>query len=135
MDICLAIHLKGFEELVSFATNWLLLLNALWLGMTIVCNHQGKSAGKTLLAIHHLLFELLVPSHVLIMSVYWSILHADNMKNLRPDDYLTIFHSYIVHLTPGLSALINFLLTDIRMKYSHGKILIPVGLLYSYVNY
>ena len=55
-EIQMIVWLKGPNELAKYLTNWLLVLNAVWIFFSVICNHLGSRAPKTMLAIHHMLF-------------------------------------------------------------------------------
>ena len=51
------------------------------------------------------------------------------------DDYRKVLHMYLVHIFPAISVVIMFLTTDLQMTPSHFKGFIPIGLIYSIINY
>ena len=142
-EIQLILWMKGPYDLAKYLTNWLLVLNTIWIFTTVICNHLGRKAPKTLLAIHHMLFEVIVPGHMLVVSVYWSMLHKTELAKRDSPTWphqgferdLDIMNLYMAHIMPAVSALINFYLTDVCIKPTHGKVLTPLAIGYAIMNY
>ena len=80
---------------------------------------------------------------MLVCSVYWFMLHKTELaKHYAPDWHhtgmerdLDIMNLYMAHSFPAISAVINFYLTDVCIKPTHGKILTPLALGYALMNY
>ena len=69
-------------------------------------------------------FEFCLPTNLAVVLVYWPVLHASAMEEFK-DEPLRCIHYRVCHITPLLCTLINFYLTDIVMKKSHWKLLVP----------
>ena len=85
------------------------------------------------LALHHLLFEILVPGHLIVMSIYWTILHESVIQGCRND--FEVKAAYLNHSVPAFICLVNFLITDVIIKSSHSKCLLPFCMVYCWRNY
>lgn len=46
-----------------------------------------------------------------------------------------MFNVYYAHIVPGLSAVLNFALTDVVIIRGHVKMVVVIALIYGYVNY
>ena len=55
---------------------------------------------------------------MVIVSVYWSIMHS---KVVHKYSGLDALYQYVSHSIPFLSTMINFMMTDIVFKVSHIK--------------
>ena len=130
-------YLKGPADLLKYLTNWMLIFNTLFLFASLMCDKLGNKASQTLLAVHHILFQLVVPGHILVVSVYWSILHEKELQKREglEGKELEIINLYIAHILPIVGCFGNFLITDVCMKSSHSKVLIPIAVAYAVVNY
>ena len=70
-----------------------------------------------------------------ILFVYWPVIHADFMVKYE-DSPVTIVHMYLVHIFPTISLLIVYCTTErILIKASHSKVVVPLMIVYSYLNY
>ena len=87
-----------------------------------------------LLAWHHLLFEVSFIMNIVVVSVYWSMLHKESIEDCK-GDLKKIINVYWAHLVPGFSVVTNFALTDVVIRSSHYKGLSTIAILYGYVNY
>ena len=72
--------------------------------------------------------------NLLITVVYWSVLREKKLVEYAEEPEMA-YHSAAAHIVPIISTLVNFLVTKIVFKYSHGLILFPIGIVYGYVNY
>jgi len=62
---------------LAYMTNWAAILVVVYLLVSIHAQKRDASAG--LLAAHHILFTLSFLCNIIVMSVYWSLLHSVNM--------------------------------------------------------
>ena len=86
------------------------------------------------LAAHHILFSLITPMNLLITIVYWTMLREVALATFA-NTATKALHSGVVHLLPLVCNLVNFAVTDVVIKASHGLLLLPFGFIYSYANY
>jgi len=82
----------------------------------------------------HLLFEMALMMNIVTMSVYWSILHTEDIKQYMDHTYKWA-HMYNVHIIPSLALLLNFISLDIRFCHSHWKFFMVFGAAYGIVNF
>ena len=69
-----------------------------------------------------------------VVTVFWPMLfHVVILK--VAGDQLKIFNVYWAHIVPGLSVVVNFLLTDVKLRAKHCIVLPIPGILYATVNY
>lgn len=106
--------------------------------MTVVYFLIAIPASRTrslqLLAIHHICFEIMFMMNIIVVIVFWSLLYEEAIKDCQGDE-MKIFNVHYAHLGPGLSALINFVITDVRLTPSHVKMVFTIAAVYGYVNY
>ena len=86
------------------------------------------------MAAHHLIFEVCLIMNTIVGLVYWSVLYESEMKK-NEGDAISTRHSLMLHSLPLVSCLVNFLITDIVMVYSHFKGMLLIGFVYMVVNY
>lgn len=73
-------------------------------------------------------------TNIVVVVCYWTlIIDIDRVK--YADDVIAMNHVYILHSFPTISAILNFLVTDIVMLYSHVKGMIVFGVFYLAINY
>ena len=111
-----------------FFTNWTLLVTIVFLAVAIAAQ---KSESYSLLAIHHLLFEISFVMNIVVVSVYWSTLHHDSLKEAAGSIGRTI-NCYWAHIVPCLTVSINFAMSDVVIRASHVKALPVIAGLYGY---
>lgn len=133
LSIAFIVNKWGPYRLVVFMTNWALCLTFGFV-LTSLYISRVPTASMHMYAINHILFSVALPMNLLVVSVYWTILHEKTVEEFA-DDPAAIRHAYFVHITPAVSSIVNFMLTDVVMKASHAKVLLPVSVIYSYINY
>ena len=72
--------------------------------------------------------------NIVVVSVYWSILHESSLADCQGDKY-KIFNVYWVHILPGFSVASNFALTDVVLRRNDYKGLVLISIIYGVVNY
>jgi hypothetical protein len=131
VSIVLIFNLYGGWRLMQYFTNWTLLI-------TIAYHCAGMWASRnsnlSALAVHHLLFEMAVLMNLVVMSIYWGSLHEQSVKDVH-GNFWELVNLYWTHLVPFTSVVLNFSLTDIVVRASHARIILPVGITYAYINY
>jgi hypothetical protein len=72
-NIALIVSIYGPAELIHFFSNWAVCATSIYLAVAIVArrNYQNLS----LLAWHHILFELSLIMNIVVVSVFWTILY------------------------------------------------------------
>ena len=102
--------------------------------MTIKAARQPDIQKRPALkAAVHILFEAAFIMNVVTVTVYWTVLHAHEIKN-QPDPFKRL-HLYNVHIIPGLSFLVNYMWLDIRLAKNHVKAFFVIALVLGVVNY
>ena len=122
--------------LVPF-TNWTLIITTLTILMTSYAAHQkhhfNNKNNKTLLAIHHLLYTFSLICNFVVMSIYWSILHREQVRIHYNDPGVghgRVIHLCLVHSLPGICCLINSYITNCRLKQGFWKLVLIVCIVY-----
>ena len=72
--------------------------------------------------------------NIVVVTVYWSMLHKESIEDCKGDIW-KIINVYWAHLVPGFSVASNFAMTDVVIRSSHFKGLVVIAILYGYVNY
>jgi hypothetical protein len=130
-NIWMIIDLYYFHRLFQFFTNWTILVNTIYFALAI---YASKSKSLSTLAAHHIFFEISFMMNFITMVVFWSVLLNQALKECEGHQG-RIFNVYYAHLVPGISALINFIITDVVIRASHVKIILPISAAYGVVNY
>ena len=118
-------------------TNWGALVTCIQVSLSFYCSTDLEiSKKRTVLALHHFLFQVITPMNLLIFTVYWVMLSESVVAGYKAKgESLNVLHSYWVHTAPILANLVNFLITDIAFKPMHVLFTFPIGIGYSYINY
>ena len=114
-------------------SHWGLWLTTLWVAISLKCSVDSEISSKWLVA-NHILFEIITPMNLLITVVYWHMLR-DVALATYANTPSKAMHSTLLHTAPLLSTGINFMVTDIVIKASHGLFLFPIAIVYGILNY
>ena len=137
--------------LVPF-TNWTLVVTTLTLMLTIwgAENEQyfsqkaidpkaeARDARSYYLSIrvqsaHHVLYSLSMVMNVVVMSVYWTLLHSDQVRIHQNDPGVghgRVIHMKLAHSVPGSVCFINAFITNTKLKPSFWRVISGVTLIY-----
>lgn len=97
-------------------TNWTLIITTIYI-LTSTFASFNKSIwqwSKAFQAFHHILYTLALMCNFVVMSVYWTILHKDQMREHANEPVVgpgRAFHLKLVHSLPGTLCVINSVLT------------------------
>lgn len=94
----------------------------------------SRTRSLLLLAAHHICFEIMFMMNFIVVVVFWSLLYNEAISDCAGDQK-KILNVYYAHVGPGVSALINYAITDVRLTRSHVKMVFTIAALYGYVNY
>jgi hypothetical protein len=136
---CFAGYLLGVWALFAYATHITITLTNVYFGVAIYCSwraRQEKSQAPSFsaLALHHILFEVMILANLVVVSLYWSLLHATELEYYSGKP-LNIINLYWSHGMPGILAAANFWLTDVVVCASHVKLIIVLAIAYGWHNY
>ena len=132
INIALIVHIYGPMELTYFFSNWAVCVNCIFFGIAIAASKY--QLNFSLLAWHHMLFELSLIMNFIVVTVFWSVLAEGAFKKYQ-GNFMKILNSYWTHIVPALSVDINFTISDVTMKAKHGLVVPIPALMYGYVNY
>ena len=112
-----------------------MILSLLSLELTYFCAKDLEVQSSSLImATLNISFELAIVFQLIVVSVYWTIVHETVLIEVKGNTHALI-QTYCSHSIPFLATMINFFITDIVFKLSHVKYLCPVGLFYLLTNY
>lgn len=114
-NVGLIVSIYNWHRLMMFFTNWTLLVTTLYLAVAIIAS---RTRSLSVLASHHILFEISFMMNFITCSVFWAVLFDEAMEDCHGDEW-QIFNLYFAHIVPGMSALINFALTDVVLARTH----------------
>ena len=136
VNICMltaSLFFNGLGDLY-YCTIWAVIAVILYLGVSIKAHK--KNAGMDILAIHHILFTVSLLLNLVVMGVYWPLLHEENMKRpIIQQSTVQYILSYMLHSIPFLSSLYNFFTIDAALKSKHVFLCLSIESLYIYTNY
>lgn len=130
-NVWLIVELYEAYRLMMFFTNWTLLITCCYL---LIAIFAARTESMSLLALHHVIFEISFMMNLIVVTVFWSILYDEAIEQCEGDEG-KIINVYLAHIGPGVSALINFLLTDVVVRAAHVKMVVVIAVAYGYVNY
>jgi hypothetical protein len=117
-------------------TRWGAMAVQIQLILSIYIGSLKTKPSPKLLKFTAILTEMCLPSQLLIVGVYWTLLHDFVMHSIAPlnDPWVEFLFVY-VHLWPGVAIFLNVVFSDLRFLPSHSRYMIPVGALYLVVNF
>ena len=83
------------------------------------------------LAVTHICFEAAMFLNFIVMTVYWSMIHKQEIEKFEG---FARFHMYSVHIVPCLAFLMNWAVTDVVLYENHRIGLTCMGIMYCIVN-
>lgn len=104
------------------------MVTAIYFGIAIVASLK-KSLGW--LALHHIFFELSFVMNIVVVTVYWTCLHEDSLREARRH-LGKIINCYLAHILPCFTIMLNFAITNVIIKAEHAKVVPVVAALYGY---
>ena len=140
-----AVFFSDLDKFFRPFTNWTLMISTATLLFSIWAGEPGHLTGfcpnclsckkaACLKIIFHILYMLSIMMNIVVMSVYWTILHSDLMKD-EGKELGRAVHLVLVHSLPGTISFINAYITNARLKMSFWKIIPLMGLLYGVTSY
>jgi hypothetical protein len=131
-NVMLIIHLYYPYYLILTFSNWTVQATSIYLALSICAHYKDK--WLSVLALHHVWFEIMFMMNIITCTVFWSTLFNQTIADCNGHE-TQILNVYWTHLCPGISALIAFAITDVTIKTSHVKIINVVGFAYGFINY
>lgn len=107
---------------------------AIWSSIKARSQKHPGNASFNQLAWLHITFEISFLFNLVVMTLYWSLLHQEQLEHYAGKP-LNILNLYWSHGVPGLCALANFAMTDVVIRASHAKAILVFMVVYGYVNY
>ena len=125
------------SALIIFLTQWGNHLAVITTLLTIQAGREVNKDRKTLIRVTAILFEVTFVMQVIIVSIYWPLLHHLVLEKLKTeaDSTFLYYHMIFIHSVPFISMLLNLTMSQIVFIPSHSIYLVAVGLLYCIVNY
>ena len=123
--------------LVPF-TNWTLIITTASIAHSICASNHRHSLKLNFLANNHILYTMAITMNFVVMSVYWSFLHKEQVKIHYNDPGVghgRVVHLCLVHSIPGICCTINSYLTCCRLKRSFWKLISFVCMIYGVFVY
>lgn len=130
---------------IYYLTNWAWWLTSVSLYLSYSASFDTNGFGRGSLskkqpdvlksqAWHNLLYSLAIVFNLIVMSVYWTLLHAEFIEQYK-GDAVKQSYQWTCHTVPGLICLINTTVTKCVMKRGLIKVFILIALVYVCNNY
>lgn len=132
MQVFQVVYIYYPYRLVQYFTNLTILATIFYQWVAILARRGPQN--MSLLALHHLMFEIHFMMNFIVVVVFWSSLYGEAIADCHGDAF-KIFNVWTGHTVPGITALINFLMTDCVFQLTHVKFVLSIGIFYGYINY
>ena len=99
--------------------------------LTIKCLHTKDISNFTkhrrLIAAHHFFYSLVIICNLMVVCVYWTMIHHDTIDKYRGDGpFIRVVCQYTTHIVPAVVCVVNTALTRcVLLK----KLLKPIAIL------
>ena len=108
-----------------------IVINVLVIWYSFDCKIDEK---KGWLAVLHILIEITTMANVVVVLIYWLVIHQKAMEAFAGDQ-VKIVHMHLCHTFPAISNLIILYTTDVQLVPSHWKTLVLISFIYCAINY
>ena len=125
---------RTFLFLSMFFTNWAMWLTILYFGLLIIIQYKNNSLS--LLALHHILFQITLVCNIIVVLIYWTLLYKIDMA--RPELAADRFRRWLnrtIHIWPFLGTSCNYKFSKLKMREKDGWMLAPICVAYALTNY
>ena len=99
----------------------------------MIHNERKPENRPYLMAFNQIMFELSYFANIIVMVVYWSLIHP--VFDFSKFNEYECLQMLIIHILPGLSGLLNYLITDIVFLRRHTYFLLGIEIVYLIINY
>lgn len=77
------VHIYNWHRLTMFFTNWTLLVTTLYL---LVAMRTVKTRSLSMLALHHILFEIMFMMNFITVTVFWAVLYNEAIADCEGNE-------------------------------------------------
>ena len=115
-------------------TYWAITLTAIYMIVSIYA--LKPDATKSLLSLHHLMFEISLMSNVVVTVVYWPLLAKTDLT--RPEiaeSWIRLIVNTLMHIIPLCASYYNLKTIYALFKRNHYTIVWPICSVYLVINY
>ena len=110
--------------------------------MTMSCvsdkniNHFERYEVRRKIALTHLLYTISVLFNLVVVAIYWPVIHPDTIEKHRKDGpEIKVTCQYMVHSIPAAACFINLRITNMILLHKVIKPVITLGGLYCIINF
>jgi len=114
-------------------TTWALIIGTVHLYLSVKVT-SDPSVSYGLLAIHHLLYTIVIVMQIVVTSVYWSLMHEGLMKKYEGKLKQQIVNGYLIHIIPQIICFSNAYMTNTVLSSKLLKIVVIGGVFFSINN-
>ena len=125
---------RGPLAIFMFFTNWAILLTAIYMIVSIYALKPDTT--KSMLSLHHLLFEISLTANVVVTIVYWPFLAKSDLA--RPEvaeSWVRIIINILMHIVPLCASYYNLKTVYALFKRNHYTLVWPIVSAYLIINY
>ena len=111
INIYMAVTIFEVWSLLTYFTNWAMEFSFVSVLLICYCGSYGDDAcnHKKTLACVHIFYEIAFAFNLIVVIVYWGVIHATLIDTLEGEKAL---HMYLVHIFPTISLLLAQMSTD-----------------------
>ena len=137
MQIAISLCAAPLSEFTKYFTKWTLIVTtfSIWYSIKSARDAEFKKSNHKM-ALHNLLYTASILMNFVTMSVYWSLIHYNHIRNLKKQgENFRVIEQYLVHIIPGFSCMLSSYFTNCILTR---KMLVPMlyfGVFYCFVNF
>jgi len=128
-------YLYDASDFKSYFTNWGLCFTLMSLVATIVAPYDLKFASKpNKMALQHFLVTISVIMEMVVMPIYWGMLHEGVMRNAGGNQEM-VFYQWCAHTIPAMASWGNFFITDFLFYRPYVRVILAIEVFYLSFNF
>ena len=132
-NLSMSLSLFPPKRLLTMFTNWAQMITELGLILVIFYGQKRDiNSCKGTLAFIHIILELALAFNIVVVIVYWCMLHPK--VKLEYEGY-RLLHMYLVHIFPAVSLLLTLKTIHFNLYEKHWIFLVMLGNIYAPFNY
>ena len=131
----MSLAIAPWKAYFTFFTNWGVVTTLITALFLTYCGSHGDSITqqKGKLACMHIIFEVAFAFNLIIVTVYWTVLHVHVIDDFEGASRLAM---YLTHIFPAISLYFSWLSSEnLYLSASHHILFLPIAIAYSIFNY
>ena len=131
INISMSLAIAPWKAYFTFFTNWGVVATLITALFLTYCGSHGDSITqqKGKLACMHIIFEVAFAFNLIIVTVYWTVLHVHVIDDFEGASRLAM---YLTHIFPAISLYFSWLSSEnLYLSASHHILFLPIAIAYS----